>query len=298
MNSASLTGKVIVIIGATSGIGLSAAKAVVAAGAKVVAVGRDEASSDVATEAIGRNGVVLTADATDPKTATAAINVATGNFGALHGLYHVAGGSGRRFGDGPLHEVTDDGWERTLRLNLSSVFWSNRAAVAQFLKQGGGGTVLNLSSVLAFSPAPSHFSTHAYATAKAGIIGLTTTAAAHYAPRNIRFNALAPSLIATPMSQRAQADAAIMSFIRTKQPLDGGRIGRPEDLDAAAIFFLSDESRFVTGQVLAVDGGWAVSEGGTAPTEVRLPNAPATEPPGESLWKSLGRLWGQVKPKA
>jgi NAD(P)-dependent dehydrogenase (short-subunit alcohol dehydrogenase family) len=133
--------------------------------------------------------------------------------------------------------------------------------VQQFLKQGSGGTVLNMGSVLAFSPSPKFFSTHAYATAKAAIIGLTKSAAAHYAPQNIRFNVLAPALVATPMSQRAQGDEAILDFIKTKQPLDGGRIGQPGDLDSAAVFFMSDESQFVTGQVLAVDGGWCVSEG-------------------------------------
>ena len=72
---------------------------------------------------------------------------------------------------------------------------------------------------------------------------------------------IAPALVATPMSRRAQNDKEILKFIRTKQPLDGGRIGRPEDLDAAAVYFMSDESRFVTGQVFAVDGGWCVSDG-------------------------------------
>jgi NAD(P)-dependent dehydrogenase (short-subunit alcohol dehydrogenase family) len=72
---------------------------------------------------------------------------------------------------------------------------------------------------------------------------------------------LAPALVATPMSERAQGNAAILDFMKTKQPLDGGRIGQPTDLDAAAVYFMSDASEFVTGQVLAVDGGWSVSEG-------------------------------------
>jgi NAD(P)-dependent dehydrogenase (short-subunit alcohol dehydrogenase family) len=118
-----------------------------------------------------------------------------------------------------------------------------------------------MGSVLAFSPSAEHFSTHAYASTKAAIVGLTKSAAAHYARHNIRFNVLAPALVATPMSQRAQENQAILKFISTKQPLDGGRIGLPSDLDSAAVYFMSDESRFVTGQVLAVDGGWCVSEG-------------------------------------
>lgn len=259
--SARLLNKVCVVIGGTSGLGLSAARAFVREGARVVCVGRDADKLMAVEREFGANGRVLVGDASEPATAPAAIDLALREFGGFHGLYHVAGGSGRRRGDGPMHEITDDGWDFTLRLNLTSVFYSNRAAVRQFLKQGTGGSILNCGSVLGWSPSPRFFSTHAYAAAKAAIFGLTKSAAARYAVDNIRCNALAPALVATPMSQRAQSDEAILAFIKTKQPLDGGRIGAPEDLDAAAVWFLSDESRFVTGQVLAVDGGWDVSEG-------------------------------------
>jgi NAD(P)-dependent dehydrogenase (short-subunit alcohol dehydrogenase family) len=150
-----------------------------------------------------------------------------------------------------------------MELNLTSVFYSNRAAVRQLLSQNKSGAILNLSSVLAFSPSEHHFATHSYASAKSGIIGLTKSCAAFYASRNIRFNALAPGLVQTAMAQRASNDPVIMAFVKTKQPLDGGRIGQSSDLDAAAVFFMSDASRFTTGQVLAVDGGWSVSEGQT-----------------------------------
>ena len=251
----------LVLIGGTTGLGLSAARAFAREGARVVVVGRNAESVEAARLELGPQARTLVGDACDPATAPLGIETARREFGAFHGLYHVAGGSGRRHGDGPLHEITDEGWNYTLNENLSSLFYSNRAAAQQFLKQGTGGTVLNMGSVLGFSPSPKFFATHAYATAKAAIVGLTTAAAAHYAPQNIRFNVLAPALVATPMSQRAQDDEAILNFIKTKQPLDGGRIGQPEDLDSAAVFFMSDESKFVTGQVLAVDGGWSVSGG-------------------------------------
>jgi NAD(P)-dependent dehydrogenase (short-subunit alcohol dehydrogenase family) len=258
---------VLVVIGGTAGLGLSAVRACLAEGARVVALGRDDdAFAERVREALpGLH--LLAADATQAGTAEQAIAAALERFGGFHGLYHVAGGSGRRAGDGPLHALTDEGWDHTLRLNLDSVMRSNRAAVAQFLRQGGPGTVVNCGSVLGHSPSPRFFATHAYATAKAAIVGLTTAAASHYAPHNIRFNVLAPGLVATPMSRRAQEDPAILEFIRTKQPLDGGRIAQPTDLDGAAVFLLSDASRFVTGQVLSVDGGWSVSEG-QAPTDV------------------------------
>lgn len=259
-----LANKVLVVIGGTSGLGLSAARAFVAEGARVVVVGRDPAKVAAAEKELGRAAFGVVGDATQAGTAEAAISTAVQKLGGFHGLYHVAGGSGRKHGDGPLHELTDEGWQFTLNENLTALFLSNRAAARQFLSQKSGGSVLNLGSVLGWSPAPAHFATHAYATAKAAIIGLTTAAAAHYAEHNIRFNVLAPALVATPMSQRAQGDEAILNFIQTKQPLDGGRIGRPEDCDGAAVFLLSDEAKFVTGQVLAVDGGWCVSEGQTA----------------------------------
>lgn len=259
--SDTLKDKVLVVIGGTTGLGLSAAQAFVAAGARVVALGKDAEGTAAAQEILGREALTLTADATDPAAAERAIQTAVQQYGGFHGLYHVAGGSGRSAGDGPLHEISDAGWQFTLHLNLTSLFHSNRAAARQFLAQKSGGSVLNLSSVLATAPSPRHFATHAYAAAKAAILGLTRSAAAYYAPADIRFNALAPGLVATPMSRRAQSDPDILAFIKTKQPLDGGRMGRPDDLDAAAVYLMSDAARFVTGQVLAVDGGWGVSEG-------------------------------------
>ena len=256
-----LADKVLVVMGGTTGIGFSAAKAFVEAGAKVVLVGRNANNAKAAQKALGQSAAAMVGDATEPKTAAKAIYAAWKMFGGFHGLYHVAGGSGRKRGDGPLHQISDGGWDFTLHLNLTSLFYSNRAAVRQFLKQKTGGSVLNMGSVLGFSPSPRYFATHAYAATKAGIIGLTKSAAACYAQQNISFNVLAPALVATPMSRRAQGNEAILNFIASKQPLDGGRIGQPSDLEAAAVYFMSDDAKFVTGQVLAVDGGWCLSEG-------------------------------------
>jgi NAD(P)-dependent dehydrogenase (short-subunit alcohol dehydrogenase family) len=203
----------------------------------------------------------LVGDATDPTTAAKAIELCLNDFGGFHGLYHVAGGSGRKFGDGPLHELTLEGWNKTLELNLTSLMLSNQAAVNAFRAMGNGGSILNMGSVLGSSPSPKYFVTHAYAAAKSAVIGFTKSLAAYYAADNIRVNLLAPALVETPMSERASKDEKILSFVKTKQPLDGGRNGRPEDLDGAAVFFMSDHSKFATGQTLYVDGGWEVSEG-------------------------------------
>jgi NAD(P)-dependent dehydrogenase (short-subunit alcohol dehydrogenase family) len=256
-----LENKRLVLIGGTSGLGLSGARAFVEAGARVVVVGHLEEDVRKATEILGKSAYVLTGDAVDPSVSERAIAECVGRHGALDGLYHVAGGSGRKFGDGPLDQVTDEGWERTLQLNLTTVAWSNRAALRQFLRQGTGGSIVNLSSVVAYSPSSAHFATHAYAAAKAAIIGLSRSLASTYASRNIRVNVIAPALTDTPMAQRAARDPAIQSFIKTKQPLDGGRIAVPEDIDGVAVFLMSEASKFMTGQVIGVDGGWSVSEG-------------------------------------
>src|SRR2546421_10193691 len=201
---AALAGKSLVVIGGTSGLGLSAVRAFLAAGARgVVATGRNPKTAEGAAEALGKRASVLTGDACSPSHAEQAIALALKNFRSFDGLYHVAGGSGRKMGDGPLHEGTDAGIGATLELNLESVILSNRAAVRKFLAQKRGGVILNLSSVLGWSPSPKYFATHIYATAKAAIVGLTQFIAAYYATAGIRCNVLAPALVETPMAGRA-----------------------------------------------------------------------------------------------
>jgi len=261
MSNTWLHQKSIVVIGGTTGIGLAAALAFVEHGAKVVVVGRNAESVRKAASLLKENGVAMAGDAAQPDTAIKAINVCIKEFGGFHGLYHVAGGSGRKFGDGPLHEMTLEGWNETLSLNLTSLMLSNQAAVKTFLEQKTGGSILNMSSVLGFSPSPKYFVTHAYAATKSAVIGFTKSIASYYAVHDIRINVLAPALVETPMAQRAAHDDIILNFIKTKQPLDGGRIGQPTDLIGAAVYFMSDYSNFTTGQVLSVDGGWSISEG-------------------------------------
>jgi NAD(P)-dependent dehydrogenase (short-subunit alcohol dehydrogenase family) len=259
--SQQLENKNIVIIGGTTGIGLSAAKAFIEQGAKVVVAGRNEENVDKAKAELGKNAHTVCADARKIGTTVNAIDLCIEKFGGFDGLYHVAGGSGRKMGDGPLHELSLDGWNKTLELNLTSLMLSNQAAIKKFLALKKAGTILNMGSVLGFSPSPLYFSTHAYAAAKSAIIGFSKAIAAYYAKDNIRVNVIAPALVETPMAQRAANDENILSFIKTKQPLDTGRIGEPGDTDGLAIYFMSDQSKFTTGQVVAVDGGWSISEG-------------------------------------
>jgi NAD(P)-dependent dehydrogenase (short-subunit alcohol dehydrogenase family) len=256
-----LKDKKIVVVGGTTGMGLSAALAFAREGARLIAVGRNPDSCASAEAQLGAVGKVFSGDASQPGTAQSAIDLCINTFGGFDGLYHVAGGSGRKFGDGPLHELTLDGWNKTFELNLTSLMLSNQAAVQAFLARKSGGVILNMGSVLGSSPSVAYFTTHAYAAAKSAVTGFIKATAAYYARNDIRINGLYPALVETPMAQRAANDPKILDFVKTKQPLDGGRIGVPEDLDGAAIYFMSDYARFTTGQVLMVDGGWSVSEG-------------------------------------
>ena len=222
-----LAGKRIVVIGGTAGLGFSAVKAFIAAGARVVAVGLKPENVINAQREFGQVATVICGDASRSETAASAVAMAVETFGGLDGLYHVAGGSGRRFGDGPLHEITDEGWTATLNLNLTSLFYSSRAAVRQFIAQRSGGTVLNIGSALGFSPSRTYFATHAYATSKAAVVGFTKSCAGYYAQSGIRFNVLAPGLTETPMAQRAAADKAILTIRRNSHWTEAGLANLP-----------------------------------------------------------------------
>jgi NAD(P)-dependent dehydrogenase (short-subunit alcohol dehydrogenase family) len=152
-----------------------------------------------------------------------------------------------------------------MRANATSQFLVCRAVIRQMLNQapdagGTRGAVLTMSSALATHPSATHFATHAYAASKGAIEAFTRAVAAFYAPRGIRVNAVAPALVATPMSRRAQDDPEVRDYLARKQPLADGPID-PDAVTRAVLFLLSDDARMVTGQVIAVDGGWSVSEG-------------------------------------
>lgn len=242
-------------------MGLVAASALNKRGAKVLVVGRNPKSCDSAKQKLTSDCLVLSGDATNPETIENAIEMAHNAFQGITGLFHVAGGSGRKFGDGPLDQISLEGWHKTMDLNLTSLMLSNKAMINYFIQNKSSGAILNMGSVLGYSPSPKYFVTHAYSTAKSAIIGFSKSVAAYYASKNIRVNVIAPGLFETPMAKRAIEDEQIQAFLKTKQPLDGGRPGNSEDIVNAVLLFLAPSSSFITGQVLAVDGGWSLSEG-------------------------------------
>jgi NAD(P)-dependent dehydrogenase (short-subunit alcohol dehydrogenase family) len=259
-----LRDRVCLITGST-GIAAASARRLAGEGAAVFVASRTAEHAQALAESIsaaGGRAAWAVADLEDETSVDGAVGAAVERFGRIDGLFAVAGGSGRRYGDGPIHQLSAEGWERTLAINLRSQALTCRAVVRQMLAQtpndsGTRGSILLMGSVTATDPAPEFFATHAYAAAKGATIGLMTTMAAAYAAAGIRVNCVAPSLTATPMAERAAGDAAIRAYARRKQPL-AGELMDPDEVAHAAVYFLSDESRVVTGQLLKIDGGWSV----------------------------------------
>ncbi|MFQ3632970.1 SDR family NAD(P)-dependent oxidoreductase [Roseiflexus sp.] len=251
-----LAGKTAIVTGAASGIGRAVAHRFLAEGARVVGFDRDGAGLSE-THLLGgapEMFIPIVCDLTDPLQVEQAVSEAVGRLHRLDVVFNGAGASGRRWGDGPVDSCTIEGWQRTLNVNLTSIFFMCRATMPHLLASRGG-SIINLGSVLGLVGGDADFATHAYAAAKAGIIGLSRAMAVYYAPHRIRVNVIAPGLIATPMSRRAQESEHIRQRLAQLQPLTGA-MGTPDDVAAAAAYLASDDAAFVTGIVLPVDGGW------------------------------------------
>lgn len=254
-----MEGKVVFVTGVASGIGQAAAQVFAGAGAAVVGIDLDIHQGQTTLDAVhadGGRGLFIPADVTQASHVEAAVAQAVSAFGRIDAAFNVVGASGRRHGDGPVHLCTEAGWDWTMDVNLKSMYLCCKHLVAHMLEQGGG-SIVNLASVLGMVGGDEDFGTHAYAASKGAVISLTRSMASYYAPHGIRANVICPGLIATAMSRRAQESDHIRHRLKTLQPLTGD-FGQAEDVARAALYLASDQAAFVTGTVLTVDGGWTV----------------------------------------
>ncbi len=255
-----LAGKVALVTGGASGIGRAAALLFAREGARVlVATARNTAGArDTVAQITAAGGTATWAQGDVTRAADAQRLVATTveTYGRLDVLLNAAGIT---VPGALLHEVAEADWDRVLDVDLKGTFLMMKYAVPAML-QGGGGAIVNVSSVLALAGVPG---CSAYAAAKAGLIGLTRTAALEYARQGIRVNVLLPGFVWTPLHAVADPLAAdptrapggdYYTFVaNVVEPM--GRWGTPEEVAAAALFLAADEAAFVTGSSLAVDGG-------------------------------------------
>ena len=197
-------------------------------------------------------------DVRDEAAVQRGVSACLDRFGRIDALMNVAGISARSLGDGPLHQCTAEAWDAVMQLNAKGTFLMCREVLQLWTKVRQAGVILNTGSVLARHPQPDHFSTVGYAASKGAIEAMSIAAAAYYAPQGIRINVIAPGLVNTPMTARAQGNAEIKEYITHKQPLRKGML-TAEDVAKTAYFLLGRDSSPITGQVVAVDAGWTVS---------------------------------------
>jgi 2-deoxy-D-gluconate 3-dehydrogenase len=248
LDSFSLKGKIAVVTGCNTGLGQGIALGLAEAGADIVGVCRRAAEeTQEAVAALGQRFHLVQADLADPKAAEDVIARSAAAFGEIHILVNNAGIIRRN----EVLDYTEQDWDDVMNTNLKSLFFLSQAAGRVFVKQGKGGKIINIASMLSFQGG---IRVAAYTASKSAVMGLTRLLANDLAKYGINVNAIAPGYMETNNTVALRRDEKRNAEILARIP--AGRWGLPEDMKGAAVFLASESSNYVQGYTVAVDGGW------------------------------------------
>ena len=241
-----LKDKTAIITGGGTGIGLATARAFYQEGAKIILFGRRKEKLEKAVEKLGDSAIIVQGDMTNNNDLDKLINETLHNFKKIDILVNNAG----LFNGSPLHEISDSQWDEIMDINIRSVFQLTRRVLPVMLSQKYG-SIIHISSILGLIAVPQ---VAAYNVSKGALNQFSRSIAVEYGSSGIRSNSICPGLIATDMTADLMKDADLMKEWSKEYPI--GRFGKPEDVANACLYLASDESSFVTGITLPVDGGF------------------------------------------
>jgi len=248
-----LKGKVAIITGARRGMGKSHALVLAKAGAKVVVSDISEEDCQKVVKEIEKNkgkALAVKCDVSKKEEVDNLVKKTIEKFGRVDILVNNAGICQFK----PFLELTEEEWSRTIDINLKGYFLCAQAAAKEMVKKKSGGVIINIASVAMGQAGVGFPNIVHYCASKGGIAAMTEALAVELAPHNIRVNAIAPGMIDTPMIEASKADPKMMEATLARVPL--GRVGKPEEVSNLVLFLASDESSYITGSVVVIDGGW------------------------------------------
>ena len=250
-----LNGKVVIVTGGGGAIGSAMCMQLGANGAKVVVAGRTlktlQATVD-AVKAAGGEASAVVADVSSPESAANMVAEAVRIYGRLDALVNNAGINGGPEYRKPIHQYDDELWERIVSIDLNGVYYCSKAAAKQMIAQGEGGSIINIGSIVGQTPLRLQC---AFTAAKAGVFNLTKTMALELAPEKIRVNGIAPGSIMFEGTRKLfYADPVKAEGIMSHIPLHCP--GEPEDIAGMTCFLVSEDSKYMTGSIVTIDGGW------------------------------------------
>jgi NAD(P)-dependent dehydrogenase (short-subunit alcohol dehydrogenase family) len=241
-----LKDKTAIITGGATGIGLACAQLFAQEGARVVIFGRRQDRLEQAQKEIGSAVLAVQGDITSAADTKRLVETAVKQLGKVDILINNAG----IFAPSPLHETEDAVWDQTFNINMRGVFQLTRKVLPQMIAQGSG-SIIHISSILGVIAVPG---TSAYNASKGALNQFCKSIAVEYGAQGIRSNAVCPGMIETEMTEELRSDKALMQEFLKGYPL--GRFGKPEEVAQACLFLASDESSFITGATLPIDGGY------------------------------------------